>query len=273
MVKFKYLFIRKYKSEKLQIRPHVHDCYEFVYYYKAQGEGMYVENTNENPPVTDKIICYLNGQNMSGAKSFRFTDDSYAIFRPYTVHDERHEKQADLIAFGFYLDDSCGLEIKNSAHKDANASILPYVKQIRDEYMNKFTNYENMICALITQLLTHIYRKENKQINSDNEIAVIKNYIDEYYTTNLSVARLAELSHYSEDHFCLKFKAAYHVSPKTYILEKRITLAKYLLSGTTLPLQEVALQCGYEDYTQFSQIFKIKVGVSPKKFQISRIEK
>ena len=84
---------------------------------------MYVENTNENPPVTDKIICYLNGQNMSGAKSFRFTDDSYAIFRPYTVHDERHEKQADLIAFGFYLDDSCGLDIKNSAHKDANASI------------------------------------------------------------------------------------------------------------------------------------------------------
>ena len=49
-------------------------------------------------------------------------------------------------------------------------------------------------------------------------------------------------------------------------------LAAFLLLGWE-NMQEVALQCGYEDYTQFSQIFKIKVGVSPKKFQISRLEK
>ena len=267
MIKFKYLFIRNYKSKTLKIRPHLHDCYEFVYYYKAQGKGSYVENDVKEPNAKDANIFYLNGQNMKDAKSFTFTDNSYAIFEPYTIHAEQHEIQANLITVGFYLDEECGLEAHNGFHNDVGAVIQPYIKQINDEYMNKFANYENMICALLMQMLTLMYRKENKQINNNNEIAIIKNYIDEYYTTDLSISKLAALSHYSEDHFYLKFKNAYKISPKNYIIEKRINLAKNLLTNTTLPLAQVALQCGYEDYLTFSQIFKTKVGVSPKKFQ------
>ena len=267
MIKLKYIFIRNYKSKALKIRPHLHDCYEFVYYYKAKGEGTYIESKEKNPSAKEANIFYLNGQNMENAKSFAFTDNSYAIFEPYAVHDEQHEMPANLITFGFYLNEACGLDVRNGFHADVGAVILPYIKQINDEYMNKFANYENMICALIMQLLTLLHRIENKQINNNNEIAIIKNYIDEYYATNLSISKLAALSHYSEDHFCLKFKNAYKVSPKNYIIEKRINLAKNLLTNTTLPLTQIALQCGYEDYLTFSQIFKIKVGVSPKKFQ------
>ncbi len=267
MIKLKYLFIRNYKTENLKIRPHVHDCFEFVYYYKAQGVGTYIEGEENVTFGKDLNIFYLGNQIIENAKSFSFTDNSYAIYEPYTVHDEQHQVQANLITFGFYLDKSCTLNVRNGFHKDVGNAILPFIKQINDEYMNKFANYENMICSLITQLLTLLYRKENKQINNNNEIAIIKNYIDEYYTTNLSISKLAALSHYSEDHFCLKFKNAYNVSPKTYIIEKRINLAKSLLTSTTLPLVQVALQCGYEDYLTFSQIFKNKVGISPKKFQ------
>lgn len=259
--------IRNYKSKTIKIRPHVHDCYEFVYYYKAQGEGSFIESEQTVPFGKDLNLFYINDTRIENAEHYTFTDNSYAIFKPYTIHAEDHQIQANLITFGFYLDESCPLDVRNVFHKDAGASILPYVKQINDEYMNKFANYENMICSLITQLLTILYRKENKQINNNNEIAIIKNYIDEYYTTNLSISKLAALSHYSEDHFCLKFKNAYNVSPKTYIIEKRINLAKNLLTNTTLPLIQIALQCGYEDYLTFSQIFKNKVGVSPKKFQ------
>ena len=267
MIKLKYLFIRNYRSKTLKIRPHVHDCYEFVYYFKAQGRGSFIKGKENIHLGKDLNLFYLNDQNIKNAEQYDFTDNSYAIFEPYTVHDEQHEIQANIITFGFYLDESCPLDVKNCFHKDGGTSIFPYVKQIRDEYMNKFSNYENMICSLITQLITILYRKENKQINNNNEIAIIKNYIDEYYTTNLSISKLAALSHYSEDHFCLKFKNAYNVSPKTYIVQKRIELAKNLLTNTTLPLNQVALQCGYEDYLTFTQIFKNKVGVSPKKFQ------
>lgn len=269
MIRFKYLFIRNYKNKKLQVRPHVHDCYEFVYYYKAKGECTYYKNNGKAPSAQNVNIYYLNDQTAENAKSFTFTDNSYALFEPYTVHDERHQEQASLISFGFYMDESCHLDIRNSFHTDVGAAILPYINQINDEYRNKFANYENMICALIMQILTLLYRKENKQINNDNEIAVIKNYIDEYYTTDISVSKLATLSHYSPDHFYLKFKNAYKVSPKTYIIEKRIALAKQLLTNTTLPLGEIALRCGYEDYLTFSQIFKAKVGVSPKNFRAS----
>lgn len=269
MIRTKYIFIRNYKSKNLQVRPHLHDCYEFVYYYKASGV-LRVCSPKTDSAVDDVNIHYLKRADFRPEQSFRFTDGCFAVLPPYTVHDEQHEVQASLICFGFYADED-DPALRASFHRDTGSAFLPYVKQIQNEYMNKYANYENMISALIVQIITMILRKENRQVNNDNEIAMIKNYIDEYFTMALPISKLASLSHYSEDHFCLKFKKAYNVSPKTYILNKRITLAKYLLTNTTLPLNEIALQCGYSDYVTFSQIFKQKVGVSPKKFQTSAL--
>ncbi|MDD6547578.1 helix-turn-helix transcriptional regulator, partial [Blautia massiliensis (ex Durand et al. 2017)] len=47
----------------------------------------------------------------------------------------------------------------------------------------------------------------------------------------------------------------------------RMEKAKQLLEDRSLPLAEIASQCGYKDYNYFITVFKRTVGVTPKKYQ------
>lgn len=269
MIKLKYIFLREYKNANLFIQQHMHDCFEFVYYLNANGQCNLIKNDIVHPEIKELNIFYSNSFNYGNNYQFDFSPNSYSIIEPFTIHSEQHRQKANLIAFGFYLDDKISNDVKSFFSADKHNAILPFIDQIINEYKNKFYNYENVICSTIMQLLTTIIRKNKNQLNTNDEIADVKNYIDEYFTTDISIADLAKLSCYSEDHFSLKFKSIYHTSPKNYIIDKRMELAKKLITSTSLSLSEIALRCGYKEYVQFSLIFKKKVGVSPKKYLMS----
>ena len=82
----------------------------------------------------------------------------------------------------------------------------------------------------------------------------------------LDVTRLSALCGMSEVYFRRLFSAAYGVSPKEYIIEKRITYAKLLLSSRQYSVQSVAEQCGYSDPCYFSREFHRRTGVSPGRY-------
>ena len=54
---------------------------------------------------------------------------------------------------------------------------------------------------------------------------------------------------------------------RTYILNKRITHAKYELRQNSKFIYEIAQNCGFKDYTYFSKCFKKQVGLSPSEFR------
>ncbi|ADF51090.1 transcriptional regulatory protein, AraC-type [Zunongwangia profunda SM-A87] len=84
---------------------------------------------------------------------------------------------------------------------------------------------------------------------------------------NLSVAHYAAQLHITVDklnHIC---KQHYAQSPKTIILEKKITEAKRLLYFTDLSVKEIAFRLGFEDSSYFSRIFKQKTSLSPTQFK------
>jgi YesN/AraC family two-component response regulator len=57
------------------------------------------------------------------------------------------------------------------------------------------------------------------------------------------------------------------VPPLKYMITKRITLAKELLSTTDLSVEEVALKCGYSDVTYFIKVFKKAEGITPIEYK------
>lgn len=61
---------------------------------------------------------------------------------------------------------------------------------------------------------------------------------------------------------------AYGASPKTVILDKKITEAKRLLYFTDLSIKEIAFQLGFEDSSYFSRIFKQKTALTPSEFKL-----
>ena len=52
-----------------------------------------------------------------------------------------------------------------------------------------------------------------------------------------------------------------------YIINEKMEKAKTLLIEGVLPLKEIALQTGFNDYNYFIRIFKKRVGTTPLQFR------
>ncbi len=103
----------------------------------------------------------------------------------------------------------------------------------------------------------------NGEWNSRNYIDNIKKYIADNYSKEIHLGDLALLAHISSPHLSMKFKKEMGVSFSEYLIRFRIHKAEELLENSTLNCLEVAERVGYQDYAQFSKIFKKYVGLSP----------
>ena len=87
---------------------------------------------------------------------------------------------------------------------------------------------------------------------------------------SLTVAQLAMLCGMSEVYFRRLFASCYGMSPKEYIVSRRISYAKGLLASGDFSVSEVALLCGYSEPCHFSREFTRRVGVSPREYFIRK---
>lgn len=91
-------------------------------------------------------------------------------------------------------------------------------------------------------------------------------YISAHYTEDIDTKSICR-------HFRIGKTQLYEISKQNYgvgiaehIRNLRIEKAKTLLRESSLPLSEIAYQCGFKDYNYFITVFKKKTGISPKKY-------
>ncbi len=70
----------------------------------------------------------------------------------------------------------------------------------------------------------------------------------------------------SRSYFQNLYKKFFSTSFNEDVINSRITLAKTLLFSETLTVNEVSYKCGYSNVEHFIRQFKLRTGVSPKKF-------
>jgi AraC-like DNA-binding protein len=90
-----------------------------------------------------------------------------------------------------------------------------------------------------------------------------------HYTYNLKITQYASMACKSVPTFNREFKKIFKDTPVSWISKKRLELAKDLLENSTLSIGEVAFECGYENQTHFSRVFKERGGISPMQFRKS----
>jgi len=74
----------------------------------------------------------------------------------------------------------------------------------------------------------------------------------------------------SESYFRRKFTESYGVSPKKYLCNIRIAMAKRMLIEGLKNVSEISEQCGFASIYHFSRAFKLNVGETPKEFSKKR---
>ncbi len=124
------------------------------------------------------------------------------------------------------------------------------------------------------------YEKELSRIRSIiysnvgqiNTVIGIRNYIDNNYDVNLNLDLLSHMHFVSKYHMLRLFKKYYGLTPRQYLIDKRIKKSKeHLLNG--LSVTETCFAVGFESVGSFSTLFKTKTGQSPTEFlkeQLSR---
>ena len=102
-------------------------------------------------------------------------------------------------------------------------------------------------------------------LEQDNPIHKALKYIQDNITEPLTINQLAYYSNMSDTNFCNSFKKVMGITPKEYITNLKMTLAKDMLKDRNVT--EVAYDLGYENISHFIALFKKKYGITPKQFK------
>jgi AraC-type DNA-binding domain-containing proteins len=117
---------------------------------------------------------------------------------------------------------------------------------------------------------TEINVKE-KDIEYDERIVRILDYINKNLNENLSIENIALKFYMNKFYLMHKFKAQTGYTIHSYIQQKRLILAASLIKKGK-QITEVYLECGFGDYSSFVRAFKKEFNLSPKKYYKSALE-
>lgn len=97
----------------------------------------------------------------------------------------------------------------------------------------------------------------------------VTDYVEENLAEGLTLEGIAAVARMSPFHFSRLFKASTGRSPHQYVIQRRLEAAKRLLSGTALPLHEVARLAGFTDQSHLARHFRRQLGTTPRSFRLA----
>lgn len=112
-------------------------------------------------------------------------------------------------------------------------------------------------------------RQFMRQGFKDEGVAVISiaPYIQSYCAQNISLLDVANHFHMSPSSIQRKIRAEVNCSFQQYLLDCRMHIAKNLLIGSSIKINEIASKCGFEDPLYFRKVFKKMSGLTPTEYR------
>ena len=103
--------------------------------------------------------------------------------------------------------------------------------------------------------------------HNDEQIKQAQFYIEEHFEQKLNIDEIASLMNVSGRSFLRRFKKATSNTPLEYIQRVKIEAAKKKLESTTLNINEVMYDIGYNDEKAFRNTFRKHSGLSPIEYR------
>ena len=125
--------------------------------------------------------------------------------------------------------------------------------------------------AVLSKILPKLEAKNQKEMDPRMKLTI--HYMEDHFTENITVERLAEISSMSVSRFFPNFKKAVGVTPVEYLNHYRISQAIILLMNEEdLSIEEISERLGFESSTYFRRVFKKITGKTPRDYRKSSME-
>ncbi len=198
-------------------------------------------------------------------KTMHFSNNSIGYF-PSDVDYTRITNKDKMIVVHFKAFNYHTNEIQSFFPDDSEKYQSLFAK-ILDCWNQKNTAYKHEAAALLNLIFAELYKDNKKMYEYNSKIDSSIKYIeDNCFKKDFSLRAAAEQSYISDTYFRKLFLREFGVSPKHYVIQRRIKYAASLIIAGYYTLQEIAELCGYNDYKHFSVEFKKVTGVSPSKY-------
>ena len=93
--------------------------------------------------------------------------------------------------------------------------------------------------------------------------------MEEHLADKITLDEIAQLLHMNPNYFCRYFKKQTGLTPMTYLLQMRIEQSVKLLSTTEAKVLDIALSCGFDNFSYFIRKFKFYKGMTPMQYRNS----
>ncbi|MBQ5809238.1 MAG: AraC family transcriptional regulator [Clostridia bacterium] len=128
-----------------------------------------------------------------------------------------------------------------------------------------YDEWHALVAVCLTELVVALSESSAKGADCLEE--KIKFYIDSKPRANVTVASLAAIFHLSEPYLISVFRAKFGITPKQYILQKKIDAAKKLLTKGHSEIKEISEILGFSSPYHFSTAFKKITGETPHAYR------
>ena len=92
-------------------------------------------------------------------------------------------------------------------------------------------------------------------------------FVEAHLHESIRLDDLAAAAGLSANHFLRVFKLATGTTPYHFLRARRLERARELLAMSTLPLAQLALECGFANQAHFTAAFSREIGMPPGRYR------
>ncbi len=236
---------------------HIHDECE-IYYNISGNVSFWVENT----------LYQISSGSIIITRPYEFHHCAYHTEDPhyhYTIHFTPIGNESLLDIFFKREKGKSNLIVLPTREND-EFHLLLYAMTREQTTIEKYLNFFRLL-----KLLNSKYAIYKDNINPSDEISTTLEYINEHISEQIKISELAANVHMSINTFERHFKNNLGISPREFILNKRLSLSIKLLESN-LSVQKVCEKSGFTDCSHYISIFKKNFGQTPLQYKKNHME-
>ncbi len=255
------VFYSEHSKPSLQM--HVHNCCE-IFLCLSDGNTFLIDGKVYDVKKGDLFILNpFQTHKVSPVCNETFVRFSLHVHPTYLFENSASDTN---LAECFYRD---GKLDKISLTEAEAKELTALFRSLEKDYGYGEDFYKNLrVCEilLLVNKLCHLHSGEKERTLTHQTLQLAIDYVNAHFHEELTLETIAKNAYVSVNQLCRLFHQYCSTTVTKYIIGKRISHAKKLLSEGK-SVTETAFACGFNDYANFIRAFKNAVGVPPGKYK------